>query len=130
MRCRKVLLIIVILVLACIIEPVFAVGLGSSGPCQARNAAEVYCLQNGGCARDGNCYFPDGTYCDAWSFYKGTCPGREYYEQLLWEQEAYRFLYGDYYPAYQPYYYYQQPYWPGYRYYVPDYLSPYFLEPY
>ncbi len=131
MRYDKALLVLAVLVLAWIIEPVWAVGLGSSGPCQVRNAAEVYCLQHGGCARNGYCYFPDGTYCEVWSFYNGTCPGRAYYEQLLWEQEAYRFLYSDYYPAYQPYvYYYQSPYWPGYRYYWTDYLSPYTPGPY
>lgn len=129
---EKALLMLTVLVLAWIIEPVWAVGLGSPGPCQARNAAEIYCLQHGGCARDGYCYFSDGTYCGVWSFYNGTCPGRTYYEQLLWEQEAYRFLYSDYYPVYQPYvyYYYQPPYWPGYGYYWSDYLSPYPPGPY
>lgn len=127
MSCQKALLMILIIALAFIIEPVWAIGLGSSGPCQARNAAEVYCIQHGGCARDGYCYFPDGTYCDVWSFYNGTCPGRAYYEELLWQQEAYRWLYSDYYPPYQPVYHYnyQMPYGPEYWYYWPDYLSPY-----
>jgi hypothetical protein len=64
---------------------------------------ENYCLNHGGNPRDGNCYFPDGSYCDLKPFYKGTCPGREYYEQNMWMAEAYNFLYGDA-GSYSPYY--------------------------
>ncbi len=96
---------IVALMLVLVAEPAWATGLGGTGPCVARNALELYCINHGGCPRDGFCYFPDGGYCDLSSFYNGTCPGREYYEQAIWMSEAYRFLYGDegYYPAYMPY---------------------------
>jgi len=114
------------LMLILMAEPVWATGLGETSPCVARNALELYCINHGGCPRDGYCYFPDGGYCDLRSFYNGTCPGREYYEQAIWMSEAYRFLYGDegYLPAYMPYggqYYpptgypsYNYYYWPGY----------------
>jgi hypothetical protein len=98
-------------------------------------------MNHGGCPKDGYCYFPDGTYCDLKAFYNGTCPSKEYYEQMMWEAEAYRFLYSDYpyYPGYTPfdlpygYYPYYYPYgyypyfysgWPGYWPYRQDPLSP------
>ena len=89
--------------------PVWAQGFGSYGPgqCQAGNAAQAYCIQHGGCPSGGNCYFSDGSYCELWSFFNGTCPGRAYYEQMIWEQEVNNFLNGDgYYPSneYSPYY--------------------------
>ncbi len=112
------LLILMALALTATAEPVWATGLGETGPCVARNAMEVYCANHGGCPKNGNCYFPDGGYCSLESFYKGTCPGREYYEQAIWMSEAYRFLNGDvgYYPAYLPYSnpYYSYYYWPAY----------------
>lgn len=121
----------------CIAEPVNAIGLGSYGPgqCRATNAAEAYCMQNGGCARDGLCYFPDGSYCELWSFYNGTCPGRAYYEQMIWEREAYNFLHGDggyyppgMYPYYYPSYYSGWPY--GYDYdYKQQGYGPYWSDP-
>ncbi len=60
-----------------------------------RNAAEAYCSAHGGCPKSGNCYFPDGSFCELWSFYNGTCPGTGYIEQALWNAEVYSFLYGD-----------------------------------
>lgn len=100
-------------------EPAAAIGMssssGSSG-CVARNALEAYCVNHGGCPKDGNCYFPDGGYCDLKSFYQGTCPGKEYYEDALWMLEAYAFLYGDYLPYGQ--------------YYVPGVGYSYYTNPY
>lgn len=136
---KMALLLLMIVGLVCIAEPAYAIGLGSYGSCecQARNAAAVYCIQHGGCSRDGNCYFPDGSYCELWSFFNGTCPGKAYYEQLIWEQEAYNFLYGDggyylpnYYEpsAYPPYYtnspYYTNYNWPKSGVYLSDPLNP------
>lgn len=99
--------------------PTYASGFYGSGPCEARNALEAYCVNHGGCPKDGYCYFPDGSFCELVSFYNGTCPGREYYEQAIWMAEAYRFLYDDggyltpyasyMYPNNYPYYY-----WPAY----------------
>lgn len=85
-----------------IIEPVWATGMGGGGGCYANpwNPAEVYCKNHGGCPKSGDCYFPDGSYCDLRSFYNGTCPGRAYYEQALWNAEIYSFLYGDDYNHY------------------------------
>jgi hypothetical protein len=93
--------------------PVYALGFYGSGPCEARNAIEAYCVNHGGCPKDGYCNFPDGSFCELRSFYNGTCPGREYYEQALWMTEAYNFLYSDWgyspmpnmYPYNYPYYY-------------------------
>ncbi len=140
MRNFRSLIVISILMIACLMETAWAVGMGGYGPCTARNAAEVYCLNRGGCPQNGNCYFPDGTYCDVWDFYRGTCPSKGYYEQLLWEAEAYRFLYSDYYPvyypayrpySYQPYEYYYYSYnWPGYGPYGRDWLNPNVNWPY
>jgi len=96
-------------------EPVYASGFSSSGACEARNAIEAYCINHGGCPKDGYCNFPDGSYCELVSFYNGTCPGREYYEQAMWMAEAYSFLYGDWYPDSYPYYY--------------PYYYPYFYRP-
>ena len=99
--------------------PVCASGFYGSGPCQARDALEAYCVNHGGCPKDGYCYFPDGGLCELRSFYNGTCPGEAYYEQAMWMAEAYSFLYADQgysapytphmYPYYYPYYY-----WPAY----------------
>lgn len=103
--------------------PVYASGFYGSGPCEARNAIEAYCVNHGGCPRDGYCYFPDGSFCELRSFYNGTCPGREYYEQAMWMAEAYRFLYGDWgnspYTPYMYQYNYPYYYWP--TYYAPGY---------
>jgi hypothetical protein len=95
--------------------PVLASGFYGSGPCEARNAIEAYCVNHGGCPKGGYCYFQDGSFCELRSFYNGTCPGREYYEQAMWMAEAYSFLYGDevystpyasnMYPYNYPYYY-------------------------
>ena len=131
---------LVIVGLAYIAEPVCAQGFGSCGPgeCQAGNAAQAYCIQHGGYPSGGYCYFPDGSYCDLWSFFNGTCPGRAYYEQMIWDQEAYNFLNGDdgYNPsnAYTPYYpntpyYTNSPYYPNSPYYTnspnyPNYNQP------
>jgi len=117
------LLVLAALVLTATVEPVWSTGLGGTGQCVARDAMEVYCINHGGCPKNGNCNFPDGSYCSLESFYKGTCPGREYYEQAVWMSEAYRFLNWDdgYYSAYQlysyPYYsypYYNYYYWSTY----------------
>lgn len=81
--------------LALLMVPAWGTGLSGSGSCQSRNDTEAYCINHGGCPRDGNCYFPDGSYCELVSFYNGTCPGREYYEQEAWMAEAYWFLNGD-----------------------------------
>lgn len=91
--------------LAVLIMPAGGTGMSGSMSCQARNATEAYCVNHGGCPRDGICYFPDGGYCDLLSFYNGTCPGKGYYEEAIWMAEAYRFLYGDtgYYSSYSPY---------------------------
>ena len=101
--------------------PVYASGFYGSGPCEARNAIEAYCVNHGGCPKDGYCYFPDGSFCELRSFYNGTCPGREYYEQAMWMAEAYSFLYSDrgYSAPYTPYMYpynnyYPYYYWPTY----------------
>ncbi len=127
MRDCCALLVLMILALACMIEPALTQGMYGTGQCVARNAVEGYCVNHGGCPSNGYCYFPDGSYCELWSFYNGTCPGKGYYEEAIWMSEAYRFLYGDenyyagYYPAhgYSPYgyygNYYYQPYWQSYR---------------
>lgn len=119
---KRALLIPVIIWLVCMSGPTYAIGLGSYGPsqCRATNAAEVYCSQHGGCARDGYCFFPDGSYCELWSFYNGTCPGKAYYEQMMWEREAYNFLHGDegYYPSSMQY--------PSSMYYPSHYYPPYY----
>lgn len=94
-KCLKHLLIFIALTLA-IVGTAWAQGMGD-GRCyhNPRNAAEAYCSARGGCPNSGNCYFPDGTYCDLEGFYKGTCPGEGYIEQAMWNAEAYSFLYGD-----------------------------------
>lgn len=93
---RISVLLISLALLLMIWNPVAGIGMSSGSGCIARNALEAYCVNHGGCPKDGNCYFPDGGYCDLKSFYEGTCPGRQYYEDALWMMEAYAFLYGDY----------------------------------
>jgi len=97
----KHLMIVLALVLA-VVGTAWAQGMGSGGGCyyNPRNAAEAYCSAHGGCPKSGNCNFPDGSYCDLWAFYNGTCPGKGYIEQALWNAEAYAFLYSDSYPVY------------------------------
>ncbi len=77
------------------VEPISAIGIGESAPYWGSGSKEYYCAAHGGNPQGGNCYFPDGSYCDLGSFYNGTCPGRGYYEQAAWMAEAYRFLDGD-----------------------------------
>jgi hypothetical protein len=76
-------------------RPTWAVGIGGPAPYWGIGSMEYYCVSHGGSPSDGYCYFPDGRYCDLKSFYNGTCPGREYYEQAMWMGEAYSFLHGD-----------------------------------
>lgn len=89
------LMVVIALTLA-IAGTAWAQGMGD-GRCyhNPRNPAEAYCSANGGCPKSGNCYFPDGTYCELRSFYNGTCPGTGYIEQAMWNAEIYAFLYGD-----------------------------------
>jgi hypothetical protein len=75
-------------------RPTWAVGIGGPAPYWGIGSMEYYCVSHGGSPSDGYCYFPDGSYCDLKSFYNGTCPGREYYEQAMWMGEAYSFLHG------------------------------------
>lgn len=130
---RRLEAFLLLMALALSAEAAFAQGFGERGPCTARNAAEVYCVNHGGCPRDGNCYFPDGSYCGLKAFYNGTCPGKGYYEELTWQAEAYRFLHGDegYYPYQQigrwPIGYYG--YNPGYYYRMPTGSGPYWSGP-
>ncbi len=88
-------MVVITLALA-IVGTAWAQGMGD-GRCyhNPRNAAEAYCSAHGGCPNSGNCYFPDGSYCELWSFYNGTCPGEGYIEQAIWNAEIYSFLYGD-----------------------------------
>ena len=127
-----------LIALAMTADMAWAQGLGGIGPCAARNVAEVYCVNHGGCANNGVCYFPDGSYCDLNAFYNGTCPGQGYYDQLMWDAETSQFLNGDegnyppspqigrwpmaYYYGYYPAYYYRTP--TGYGPYLSDPLSP------
>jgi tetratricopeptide (TPR) repeat protein len=85
-------------------EPVLGQGLGMINPPKVTNSAEAYCMSQGGVPQSGNCYFPDGGYCDVWSYYNGTCPSLGSREQAIWEAEAYAFLNGgdNGYPVYQP----------------------------
>ena len=136
MRCIKLVMLAAI-VLVITAEPILAIGLGGSAPYWGKSPMENYCLSHGGNPMNGNCYFPDGSYCDLKSFYNGTCPGREYYEQEMWMAEAYNFLYGDsgYYSPYYapnrcigtPYdgYSYNYNYWPVYSNYWPFYTQGY-----
>jgi len=122
-------LMLILLLAGLLAEPALSQGLGQTCPCDYRNPAEVYCVSKGGCPQNGNCYFPDGSFCELWSFYNGTCPGREYYEQMLWEAEAYRFLYGDLYPVYSPYGRQYLGYYPYYYPYYPNYPNYYYQWP-
>ena len=98
------ILILTALLLVLPFEPVLAIGLHENGPYVARNILEAYCVNQGGYPQDGKCYFPDGGYCELRSFFNGTCPGPEYYEQGMWMSEAYAFLNGGYSSSYMPYY--------------------------
>jgi hypothetical protein len=132
-RIKLVMLAAILLVITA--EQILAIGLGGSAPYWGSGPMENYCLGHGGNPMNGNCYFPDGSYCDLRSFYNGTCPGREYYEQNMWMAETYSFLYGDvgYYSPYYapnrgvgtPYYGYNYNYWPTYSNYGPFYTQGY-----
>ena len=37
------------------------------------NPAADYCVNKGYELKDGRCYFPDGSYCEEWAFYRGEC---------------------------------------------------------
>ena len=94
------ILILTALLLVLPLEPVLAQGLHGNGPYATRNILEAYCANQGGYPQDGKCHFPDGGYCELRSFFNGTCPGPEYYEQLMWMSEAYAFLNGGYSSSY------------------------------
>jgi len=114
-------------------QAAWATGLGGSSSHVARNYLESYCMNHGGTPSGGNCYFPDGGYCELRSFYDGSCPGRGYYEQAIWMNEAYRFLYGDevYTPAMlTPTSMYSSPSYYPYSYYYPYYQGNYYYWPY
>ncbi len=89
-------LMIAIILISAIGGTAWAQSMGGGG-CyyNPRNAAEAYCSAHGGCPKSGYCNFPDGSFCELWSFYNGTCPGKGYIEQAIWNAEVYSFLYGD-----------------------------------
>ena len=96
MRWNNWLLMLLIVSLALtLMEPVLGQGLGMIGPGRVTNSAEAYCMNRGGIPQSGKCYFPDGGYCDVWSYYNGTCPSLASREQDMWEAETYAFLNGD-----------------------------------
>ena len=103
MRWNNCLLMLIIVFLTLtIMEPVLGQGLGMIGPGRVTNSAEAYCLNHGGIPQSGKCYFPDGGYCNVWSYYNGTCPSLATRELAMWEAEAYAFLNGDEgYPVYR-----------------------------
>ena len=103
MRWNNCLLMLLIVFLTLtIMEPVLGQGLGMTSPARVTNSAEAYCLNHGGIPQSGKCYFPDGGYCNVWSYYNGTCPSLATREQAMWEAEAYAFLNGDEgYPVYR-----------------------------
>jgi len=123
------------MLLIMIMDPIWATGMGGYAPYWGKGSMEAYCASRGGSPSGGICYFPDGSYCDIKSFYNGTCPGREYYEQEMWMTEAYNFLNRDNgyyspqtipYGAYgTPYYSYNYNYWPTYSNYWPFYPQGY-----
>ncbi len=122
----RALLMLSSLVAMILAAPGYASGFYGPGPCEARNALEAYCMNHGGCPKDGYCHFQDGSFCELRSFYNGTCAGREYFEQAMWMTEAYSFLYDDgrYNSPYTPYIYpYNYP-----DYYRPTYASGYEAE--
>jgi putative hemolysin len=47
--------------------------LGDGGALSMANPAAVNCEQNGGTYEDGECVFPGGSSCDAWSYLRGEC---------------------------------------------------------
>jgi tetratricopeptide (TPR) repeat protein len=101
------LMLIIVSLTVTIMEPVLGQGLGMRNPARVTNSAYAYCMNHGGIPQDGKCYFPDGGYCDIWSYYNGTCPSLSTREQGMWEAEAYAFLNGGEggypgYPIYQP----------------------------
>jgi hypothetical protein len=123
MRILFAFLTAILLVWALLTPPVAAQSMGMSRGGWPGSAAAAYCTNHGGWPKGDYCYFPDGTYCDLWAFYNGTCPSKEYYEQMMWEAEAYRFLYSDYpyysgyMPSNPPYGYYPYGYYPYGNYY-------------
>lgn len=76
-------------------EPALATGLGMMSPDITRNSVLYYCQSHGGYAQSGKCYFQDGSYCDLWAFFNGTCPSRATIEQEMWEAEVSMFLNSD-----------------------------------
>ena len=45
----------------------------AGGALSMANPAAVNCEQNGGTYEDGECVFPSGSSCDAWSYLRGEC---------------------------------------------------------
>ena len=100
------LMLLIVSLALTLMEPVLGQGLGMIGPGRVTNSAEAYCMNRGGIPQSGKCYFPDGGYCDVWSYYNGTCPSLASREQDMWEAETYAFLNGDTgYTASRPSYY-------------------------
>lgn len=107
LRWNNGLLVLLILsLMLTTIEPALGQGFGMINPARVTSSANAYCMNHGGTPQDGKCYFPDGGYCDVWSYYNGSCPSLANREQAMWEAEAYAFLNGDTgypgHPAYRP----------------------------
>ena len=45
------------------------------------NPSATYCVDLGYTYEDGNCIFPDETYCPGWEFYNGEC-GTDYAQEM------------------------------------------------
>jgi tetratricopeptide (TPR) repeat protein len=92
----KITLMHILALTSVMIMPVWATGLGGSNPAPwAGNPAVAYCLNQGGSPQSGNCYFPDGSYCNIWAFYNRTCPSRSTIEQSMWNAEINAWLNSD-----------------------------------
>lgn len=76
--------------LAMMIDMAWARKSWGSGLCTARNAAEVYCVNHGGAPKMGSVISRMAATATSRPSTMGTCPGKGYYDELMWQAEAYR----------------------------------------
>jgi putative hemolysin len=80
-KVKKILPILVLIMIAIVAAVAYYFLVYSSPSSTIANPASTKCLKDGGqvkiingqLGQSGLCLFPDGTVCDEWAYYRGTC---------------------------------------------------------
>ncbi len=70
------IVLVAIMIIAVMFSQIFQMGVIETT--QVANPASVFCIENGGTLdiieNIGMCNLPDGTECEEWEYFRGTCP--------------------------------------------------------